>query len=184
MPENPVINQFYGKINFNSAASFYYFSKGGNVQRLVHNLKYKGHKEIGLFLGRYYGTKLRESSLFTDVRHIIPIPLHPSRLKERGYNQAEYFARGLAESLSAEVHTQVLLRNFASETQTHKSRFNRWENVKDIFQLNTIGNLEGEHILLVDDVITTGSTLEAAGHVLFGIPDIRISVCSLACALH
>ncbi|HLO92502.1 MAG: ComF family protein [Chloroflexota bacterium] len=184
MPENPVINQFYGKINFSAAASFYYFTKGGKVQQLVHNLKYKGHRQIGEYAGNLYGSRLAESPLFSDIHDILPIPLHPSRLKQRGYNQAEYFARGLAKPLSAKVHTDVLVRVHASETQTHKSRFNRWENVKDIFQLQSTTGLEGKHLLLVDDVITTGSTLEAAGHVLFQIPDVKISVCSLACSLH
>lgn len=184
MEQNPVINQFYGKINFNAAASLYYFSKGGKVQRLVHNFKYKGHKEIGLYTGEYYGSKLKLSPFFSGINVIIPVPLHPYRFKQRGYNQAEYFAMGLAKSLNVKVLNNILVRALASETQTHKSRFNRWENVKDIFHLNDYGMLEGMHILLVDDVITTGSTLEAAGHVLLQVKDVRISVCSLACALH
>lgn len=183
-PDNPVINQFYGKINFESAASFYYFSKGGKVQHLVHTFKYQGYRDIGLYTGKIYGEKLLQSPLFQNIRDIVPIPLHPSRFRERGYNQAELFARGIAQSLNATVHTDVLIRSYASETQTHKTRFSRWENVKEIFALKDNEKLSGKHILLVDDVITTGSTLEAAGNVLFGIPDIRISVCSLACALH
>lgn len=184
MQDNPVINQFYGKINFTSAASLYYFSKGGKVQHLVHTFKYMGYKNIGLFIGKMYGEKLIRSSMFENIKDIIPIPLHPSKLRQRGYNQAEYFARGLAQSMNATVHTDVLIRTYASETQTHKTRFSRWENVKEIFALKNEDHLTGKHILLVDDVITTGSTLEAAGNVLFGIPDIKISACSLACALH
>lgn len=182
--DNPVINQFYGKINFNAAASLYYFSKGGKVQHLVHTFKYMGYKNIGLFVGKMYGEKLLSSPLFGDIKDIVPIPLHPSKLRQRGYNQAEYFAKGLALSMNATVHPGVLIRTHASETQTHKARFSRWENVKEIFTLRDGDNLKGKHVMLVDDVITTGSTLEAAGNVLFGISDIKISVCSLACALH
>lgn len=182
--DNPVANQFIGKINFNAAASFYYFSKGGKVQHLIHQFKYKGYRNLGLFIGEIYGTQLIKSELFSDIDIIIPIPLHPRKQLQRGYNQAEWFAKGLSLSIKADVDTVTLKRIHASESQTHKTRFNRWENVQEIFTLSNGNHLAGKHILLVDDVITTGSTLEAAGHILMKIPDIRISVCSIACALH
>jgi len=184
MPDNPVMGQFYGKVNFSAAASMYYFSKGGKVQHLVHSFKYMGYKNIGLYIGRLYGEDLAASPYFSGITDIIPIPLHPSKLRKRGYNQAEYFARGLAGPLQANVRTDVLVKKLSTETQTHKTRFSRWENVKDIFDLGEYSSIAGKHVLLVDDVITTGSTLEAAGHVLFRIPGIKISVASLACALH
>lgn len=183
MEDNPVARQFWGKINFESAASYYYFSKGGSVQHLVHQLKYKGYEEIGRYVGRLYGHELLKSPLFNRVSAIVPVPLHPLKLAKRGYNQAECFAEGLAEAMQAELDTRSLVRVRASETQTRKSRFRRWENVKEIFQLTDSAALAGKHVLLVDDVITTGSTLEAAGHVLMQIPGISVSVASIACAM-
>lgn len=181
---NPVANQFFGKIDFNAAASCYYFTKGGKVQHLVHQFKYMGYKEIGLYVGKAYGLKLKESPYFTNIDFIIPVPLHPKREKARGYNQAEWFANGLSQSLEARVNTKALKRVIVSETQTSKGRYKRWENVKEIFSLGEVSEMENKHLLLVDDVITTGSTLESAGHVLQQIPGVKISVCSLACALH
>lgn len=184
MEDNPVATQFLGKININAAASYYYFTKGGNVQHLIHQFKYKGFKEIGYYIGQQYGKELIKSKLFSDVEYIIPIPLHPSKEAIRGYNQSEWFASGLASSMNAILDITSLIRVYNSETQTHKTRFDRWENVKEIFSLNHHEHLIGKHILLADDVITTGSTLEAAGNVLLKIPGIRISICSMACALH
>lgn len=181
--DNPVARQFWGKINFASAASFYYFSKGSKVQHLVHQLKYKGYKEIGSHIGKLYGKELLNSPLFNSVTAVIPVPLHPRKQARRGYNQAEWFARGLAGAMHIDLDTSSLIRATASETQTKKSRFSRWENVKEIFRVTDIGRQAGRHVLLVDDVITTGSTLEAAGQELLKIPGIRISVASIACAV-
>ena len=182
--DNAVARQFWGKINFSSAASCYYFSKGSKVQHMIHHLKYKGYKEIGEHIGKLYGTDLKKSPLFDNITAVIPVPLHPKRLALRGYNQAEWFAMGLAESMKIELDVTTLLRTHASETQTRKTRFKRWENVKEIFQLEDTVRYMGKHILLVDDVITTGSTLEAAGHELMKIPGVKISVASIACASH
>lgn len=184
MADNPVLNQFFGKINFEAAASFYYFSKGGKVQHLIHQLKYGGFKDIGVFIGKQYGKELIKSPYFQQIDCIIPIPLHPRKEASRGYNQSECFARGLSQSMNIQLDTTSLIRTFASETQTHKTRFSRWENVKEIFALNPDNDLQDKHVLLVDDVITTGSTLEAAGHVLLTVPGVTVSVCSIACALH
>jgi ComF family protein len=181
--DNAVARQFWGKINFSSAASLYYFSKGSKVQHLVHQLKYKGYKEIGSHIGNIYGPELKKSPLFSSVSAVIPVPLHPKKEAIRGYNQAEWFAMGLAESMKITLDITTLLRVHSSETQTRKTRFKRWENVKEIFLLNNPEQLAGKHILLVDDVITTGSTLEAAGHELMKIPDVKISVASIACAV-
>lgn len=182
--DNPVARQFWGKIGFCSAASLYYFTKGSKVQHLIHQFKYKGYKEIGSYLGRQYGAELKKSPYFNTVTSVIPVPLHPKKLVKRGYNQAEWFAVGLADAMNIELDTTTLIRAYASDTQTRKSRFSRWENVREIFKVTDVGRLAGKHVLLVDDVITTGSTLEAAGHILLsGVPGIRISVASLACAV-
>jgi ComF family protein len=183
MDDNPVARQFWGKINFTSAASCYYFTKGSKVQHLVHQLKYNGYKEIGEYIGKLYGYELRNAPLFSGISAVIPVPLHPRKQATRGYNQAEWFARGLAASMHAALDVTTLVRSHASETQTRKSRFRRWENVKEIFRLTDAGRQAGKHVLLVDDVITTGSTLEAAGHALMQVPGISISVASIACAV-
>ncbi|MBK6344904.1 MAG: ComF family protein [Bacteroidales bacterium] len=181
--DNPVARQFWGKIGFFSAASCYYFTKGSKVQHLVHQFKYKGYKEIGAYVGKLYGPELKKSRLFNSVSSVIPVPLHPLKLAKRGYNQAEWFAKGLAESMKTELDTSTLIRAYSSETQTRKSRFSRWENVREIFKVTDIARQAGKHVLLVDDVITTGSTLEAAGQTLLCIPGIQISVVSIACAV-
>jgi ComF family protein len=181
--DNPVARQFWGKINFASAASCYYFTKGSKVQHLIHQLKYKGYKEIGAYIGKLYGPELIKSPGFNSVTSVIPVPLHPRKEAKRGFNQAEWFAKGLAASMKIELDITTLIRATSSETQTRKSRFNRWENVKEIFRIEDIGRQAGKHVLLVDDVITTGSTLEAAGHSLLQIPGIKISVASIACAV-
>ena len=180
--DNPVIRHFWGKVNVHSAASYYFFNKGEKVQSLMHHFKYKGRKEIGLFLGEVYGTELNEAPLFNAIDVIIPVPLHRNKKLKRGYNQSELFAEGLAKSMNKQFDHKTLYRAKASETQTKKSRFQRWENVNEIFKLNDVEKLQGKHILLVDDVITTGSTLEACAEVLLQIPDIKISVVTIAYA--
>ncbi|MDQ3048790.1 MAG: ComF family protein [Bacteroidota bacterium] len=180
--DNPVAKIFWGRINIHSAAAYYGFNKGGRVQHLIHQLKYKGQKEVGLTVGRLYGQDLKLSELFKTVETVIPVPLHARRQRKRGYNQSDYFANGLAQSMEVEADTKTLFRPFESETQTRKSRFSRWENVESVFQLKQQEKLEGKHILLVDDVITTGATLEACAQTLLKVPGVRISVATIAYA--
>jgi ComF family protein len=162
----------------------YFFAKGGKVQHLMHQLKYKGKKEIGVYLGTLLGNELKMSPFYADVGVIIPVPLHPKRKRKRGYNQSEMIARGLAQSLDRPYDIHTIVRTYASETQTKKSRFRRWENVKEIFDLKDYQHLINRHVLLVDDVVTTGATLEACATMLLQIPGIKISVATLACATH
>src|ERR1051326_1593739 len=157
-PDNPVIKLFWGRTNIYSASALYSFSKGSKVQHLIHQLKYRGKKEIGISLGKYYGKELKMAPLFSSANVVLPVPLHIYKLKKRGYNQSETFAQGIAESLGAEAFNAILTRVSASTTQTKKSRFERWKNVEEIFKVTSPEKLEGKHILLVDDVVTTGST--------------------------
>jgi len=180
--ENPISKLFWGKIMIETAASYFYFQKKGKVQRLMHQLKYKGQKEVGIYIGQLYGKELNTSKLYNTVEYIIPVPLHPNKEKKRGYNQSEMFAHGLAESMNITVDTSTLIRITATETQTKKSRFNRWENVKEVFKINNSEHLKNKHVLLVDDVITTGSTIESCVLKLQQIEGIRISVVSIAFA--
>lgn len=182
--DNACMQQFWGKIDFKAAASCYYFTKAGKVQHLIHQFKYKGYKEIGSYIGQLYGPELKKSPDFETISAVVPVPLHPRKQAKRGYNQAEWFALGLSEGMKITLDTTTLIRSKASETQTRKSRFMRYENVKEIFEVTDTSRLAGQHVLLVDDVITTGSTLEAAGNALLSIPGISVSVASIACATH
>lgn len=182
--DNPVSRIFWGRVPLASATAYYHFGKGGKVQHLIHQLKYKGHQEIGVYIGKLYGLELMESPFFSGIDTVIPVPLHKSKQRKRGYNQSEQFAIGLSASMLAELDVHSLYRTFASETQTRKSRFNRWENVKEIFALRDEMNLKDKHILLVDDVITTGATIEACAAMLLKIPGVRVSVAAIACTIH
>jgi len=182
--DNPVIRHFWGKINIVAASSYYFFHKGQKVQKLVHRLKYKGQKEIGLKVGELYGRELSESPLFCSADVIVPVPLHKSRLRTRGYNQSDFFAKGLSAAMNVPAENNLLVRNKKTETQTRKNRFSRFENVNEVFSLVNKTNIEGKHILLVDDVITTGSTLTACAEVLLSHKDTKVSIASIAYAYH
>ncbi len=182
--DNPIEKLFWGRVPIEAAASYYRFTKGGNVQHLVHQLKYKGKREIGVEIGELYGRELMKSERFSEVDLIIPVPLHKRKLKARGYNQSEVFAQGLAKSMKKNTDFVTLYRAMESETQTKKTRFLRWKNVDSIFQLKDETTLMGKHILLVDDVITTGATLEACIQTLLKIPNVKVSVASIAWATH
>ena len=180
--DNPVAKIFWGRVDILSAGAFYGFNKGGRVQHIIHQLKYKGRKEVGFAVGKLYGYELKMCDSFKSVDTIIPGPLHPKKIKKRGYNQSEAFAEGLAASMEVPANVKTLFRAYESETQTKKSRFSRWQNVESIFQLKDIKSLEGKHVLLVDDVVTTGATLEACAQTLQQIPGIKISVATIAYA--
>ena len=181
--DNPVAALFWGRARIKSAAAYYHFNKGNRVQRLVHLLKYKGRCDVGIYLGKQYGHYLKNMPLFRSVQVIIPVPLHRKKLLKRGYNQSEQFAMGLSQSMNLPVNTTSLVRTRASQTQTRKSRYNRWENVSQIFEVSDPESLKDKHILLVDDVITTGSTMEACIAALQSIPGIQVSVAAIATAM-
>ncbi|MEI7725521.1 MAG: phosphoribosyltransferase family protein [Bacteroidota bacterium] len=182
-PENPVTRLFRGRVNIETGVAFLYFNKGSKVQRLVHQLKYKGRKDIGIYLGDQYGGLLKYAPHFNAADAIIPVPLHKKKYMQRGYNQSEQFAIGLAGSMNIPVNKHLLVRTKATETQTRKSRFSRYQNVKEIFMVNHPERWEGQHFILVDDVITTGATLESCIQALNIIPRVKISVACIATAL-
>lgn len=182
-PDNPVQKLFWGRANIQAASAMYLFNKGGKVQRLIHQLKYRGKQEIGISLGRYYGKELKKAPLFSSADIVVPVPLHLKKLRKRGYNQSELFARGLSESLEVENESSLLIREHVSDTQTKKSRFDRWKNVEEIFKVTDPGKAAGKHILLADDVVTTGATLEACANKLLEIPGTKVSVVAIASTL-
>ncbi len=181
-PDNIVARQFWGKVDIEAAYSLYYFAKGGKVQNLMHHFKYNGIQRIGNILGNIAGDQLKQNEKFGAADFIIPVPLHKSRLKQRGYNQSKCFAEGLAEKLYANVNDNNLVRVKATETQTHKSRFLRFENMQEVFKVTRPEELANKHVLLVDDVVTTGSTLEACSIELLKIPGLKLSIATIAYA--
>ncbi len=182
-PENPVARLFHGRVGLESAAAFLSFNRGSKVQHLVHQLKYKGRKDIGIYLGEQYGHLLKNTPPFNSADAIIPVPLHKKKYMKRGYNQSEQFAIGLAKAMNIPVSRHLLTRTQATETQTRKSRFSRYQNVKEIFTVNSPQDWKSGHLLLVDDVITTGATLESCCQALNSIPEVKISVACIAAAV-
>ena len=177
---NPMEMLFWGRAEIAAATALLYFRKGGGVQELVHQLKYKGQCEIGVHFGRELGITLAENPVLASVDALLPIPLHPGRQRKRGYNQSEAIAEGVAAVLHKPVVTSVLVRQVNNATQTRKGLSERWENVRSIFRLADETALSGKHVLLVDDVVTTGSTIEAAATVLSRVTGVRLSVATLA----
>lgn len=176
--------KFYGKLDINEVFSFLYFRKHSSVQQLLHRLKYKNKPEIGIFLGKLYGSELNEvSHRLADYDFIVPVPLHSSRQRRRGYNQSEKFSKGLGEALDIPVNISSVKRLYKSQTQTRKTRQQRWENVKDIFSISHPEEIMGKKILLTDDIVTTGATIEACAQQLFKAGASKISVITIAVAV-
>lgn len=178
-PENEVAQIFWGRIPVESATAYFYFQKGGRVQKLIHKLKYKGEKEIGIELGKMIGFDLINTS-FNMIDEVMPVPLHINKLRKRGYNQSELIAYGIAESMQKPMNPKALYRCKANPTQTRKSRYDRWTNVEGIFEVKNTSLLEGKHILLIDDIVTTGATLEACASALLKIQDVKVSIAVVA----
>lgn len=179
---NPAAKAFWGRVPIQNAASFLYFRKAEKVQRLLHQLKYRGQTAIGHYLGACYGTVLKDAPGFFSTDLICPLPLHPERLKKRGYNQSEFFALGLGKSMDKPVDTRLLSRTKDTKSQTAKSRYQRFLNVQQVFHLHEPQRLRGRHVLLVDDLLTTGATLSACAAELLKIEACSVSVATIAYA--
>ncbi len=179
---NPIEKRFWGKVPINRGTAFFFFQKGSPYQKILHSLKYRGNQEVGELLGKYAAQELLESVDFSTIDIIIPVPLHPKKQKIRGYNQSECIGNGLSKILEKPIDNTSLIRVRENTTQTKKTVFERYENTDGIFVLQNQNNLTGKHVLLVDDVLTTGSTLEACIRVLIEIEGIKVSVFTLAVA--
>lgn len=180
--DNMVVRHFWGKVPIEAGASLYYFEKGGKVQNLLHQFKYKKFTEVGIELGTLYGKELKKSPPYNTCDYIIPVPLHKSKLKKRGFNQSAVFAEGLSQSMGVPALSDNLVRLVATETQTKKHAYERYQNTSEIFQLTQPEQLKDKHVLLVDDVITTGSTLEACIGAIQKAENVKVSVATIACA--
>lgn len=179
---NPVEKDFWGRLPLTSASAHLYFTKESLVQHLMHQLKYRGNKELGLQLGRLMGNALRSSNRFYSVDALIPLPLFPSKERKRGYNQARVLCDGMAEILCLPVLPGVIMRPQHTETQTKKGRVERWKNIEGKFRLADPTAIQHKHLLLVDDVVTTGATLESCGNELLSADDVKLSIATLCIA--
>jgi ComF family protein len=177
--DNEVEQTFWGRVNIKYATAYIVFKKESSVQELLHKLKYKGDKELGFYLGQQMGFSM-ENSRFNEVDVIVPVPLHKSRKRARGYNQSEILANGISDVLCKPVIVNVLKRTKANKTQTRKHRFERWQNVQNIFDIENAEMLHNKHVLLIDDVVTTGATIEACVQALLEIPGVTVSLAALA----
>jgi ComF family protein len=165
------------------AAAFSFYSKGSRIRKLIHNLKYKGIREIGYEMGKIYAIALKSSGFTNDIDIIVPVPLHPSKKRIRGFNQSEEISIGVADVTGLPVEFKALKRIAVSDTQTKRTRYDRWMNVEGIFAISDADIFKGKHILLVDDVITTGSTIESCTNELLKIENVKVSVIALAVAV-
>ncbi len=181
-PKNEAVKKFYGKIEIEHASALLYFNKKGIVQELIHNLKYKGHEEIGFVLGNWYVEDLKELNLETPFDFVVPVPLHPKKLKERGYNQVTTFGKTLSEGLNIPYNDSTLYRKIYSKTQSKKNLSGRSDNIENIFDVISTEEYQNKHFLIVDDVLTTGATLEACSRALLKIPGTKISIVCMAIA--
>ncbi|HLO59430.1 MAG TPA: ComF family protein [Bacteroidales bacterium] len=179
-PENEVARIFWGRIPVVHATSFMFFTRDSRYRQILHEIKYKGQQELARQMGRMFGLELK-SSPFAGTDLIIPVPLHPSKYRQRGYNQSELIACGISEVLGKPVINHCVGRFIPTRTQTQKSRYERWENVKGTFRITDENAIRNKHILLIDDVITTGATIEACAETILQAEGTMISIASLAC---
>ena len=181
-PENEAFKKFYGRVPVEHTSTLLYFHKKGIVQELIHNLKYKGQEDIGTVLGEWYADELKTLEILQSVDEIIPVPLHKRKLRERGYNQVTNFGTTLSSGLNIPYNPNLLVRNIYSKTQSKKNLLNRSEGIDTTFDVAFSEKDHDKHFLLIDDVLTTGSTLEACSHALLKIPGAKISIVCMAMA--
>lgn len=178
--ENPIDSMFYGRIRIKKASSFLFFTENSLVQRLIHHLKYKNQEQIGTFLGDWYGQILKENQFLNQIDVVIAVPLHKQKLKKRGYNQVSAFAKRLAHFLEADYLDNLLVKTSNTKTQTTKGRIGRWQNNKALYTLTDASQIKNKNILLVDDVITSGATMEICAKALQKAAGTNIYLASMA----
>ncbi|WP_299553553.1 phosphoribosyltransferase family protein [Seonamhaeicola sp.] len=170
----------YGRADIENGTALFRFEKQGIVQRLIHGLKYKGYENIGYTLGNWLGGELKEIERYQTIDAVIPVPLHKKKLRKRGYNQVAKFGQQIASNLGTDYVDDVLVKITNTRSQTKKGRFSRWKNSDELFSLSNMASIKNKHILLVDDIITTGATLEACTSVLKQVPNVKISIATMA----
>ena len=180
---NPVEKTFWGRVPLVAATAQYYFTQESLIQHLMHDFKYKEGKDLGLQLGRMMGLAFSKTNRFSSIEALIPLPLFPKKERKRGFNQATILCEGISEVMNIPVLTKAVARNVHTDTQTHKGRIERWKNMEGKFEVQDPDAIAGKHLLLVDDVITTGATLEACAMTLLEIENVRVSVATLCVAI-
>jgi ComF family protein len=179
-PKNEAFLKFYGRVSVEFAVAFLYFQKKGIVQELLHNLKYRGHQEIGTLLGNWYAEDLKTIEILQDIDEILPVPLHEKRLKQRGYNQVTTFGETLSEKLGKPYNSTIIKRNIYSDTQVFKTLLGRNELQQNIFGVAFSEKEHNKHFLIIDDILTTGATLEACTREVLKIPGAKVSIVCMA----
>jgi len=177
---NPLTQTLEGRVFLEKGASFLYYHPTGKVKKLIHQLKYKNNEKVGVFLGEWFGQQLLETNAFNDIDFIIPVPLHKDKLRQRGYNQLTKFGKSLSTILNSKYLEGVLIRNTAAKTQTFKKRIERFKSLLNNFSITNPVILKDKHVLLIDDVVTTGATLEACCNELLKVENLKISVVTIA----
>jgi len=181
--DNNVAKMFWGRVPFKNASSFLYFQKGSQLQNIMHKFKYRNQKEIGYELGKLFGSHLLSTN-YSSVDIIVPVPLHNSKFRKRGYNQSEWIVRGMSEILKIPYEISALERVKANDSQTRKTRYERWENVENIFNLVSPETFKNKHVMIIDDILTTGATIEACATAILNVPGVKLSVATLAVAVN
>jgi ComF family protein len=179
-PNNPIEKIFYGRLPISAGAAAWYFHKNSALQALLFQLKYKSNKEVGLFIGKQMGALLAASERFSSIDALVPVPLHPQALSKRGFNQAALICEGIGQVWHKPVLTGAIARTKHTSTQTKQTRAERWDNMENAFTIKDPISINGKHLLIIDDVITTGATIEACGKTLLTIKDVRVSVAAAA----
>ena len=179
---NPVEKIFWGRLAITAAMSEFYFTKGTMIQTLIHEFKYKGNTDVGLYLGAMMGSSLSGNNRFNNIDALVPLPLFADKEFKRGFNQATILCNGISEVTNIPVIKNIVVRKRFTQTQTKKHRTERWENVESSFEINNLNEIKNKHILLVDDVVTTGATLEACGAEILKIEGTQLSIATLAFA--
>ena len=181
-PNNSLEKKLWGRIPFQRVWAMFHLTSGGKVQELLYQIKYMNKYELGLFMGERMGKNLKKMNWINEIDMIIPVPLHRRRLLKRGYNQCEALGSGISNMLEIPLRTSVLRRNMYNKSQTNYKKARRWKNVEGIFRLAHPEMIKGKHVLLIDDVVTTGSTLEACTDELMKGEHVKVSIATMACA--
>jgi len=179
-PGNPIEKIFYGRLPMSAGAAAWYFHKNSALQSLLFQLKYKSNEDVGLFIGKQMGALLAASDRFATIDALVPVPLHPQALSKRGFNQAALICEGIGQVWHKPVLTGAIARTKHTNTQTKQSRAVRWNNMENAFSIKDPTSIAGKHLLLIDDVITTGATIEACGKTLLSVKDVQLSVAAAA----